>query len=55
MHTISGSGCKSDLAQNLQNAQIKVDDGQLRHQEESDKIELWREELKNIKIPSKGG
>jgi hypothetical protein len=44
---------QSDLAQNLQNAQIKVDDGTLRHEERTDLLDLMREKLAAIKIPSK--
>jgi hypothetical protein len=34
---------------------IKIDDAQLRHEEQSDLIELMRDKLKNIKLPAKGG
>ena len=46
---------QSDLAQHLQNAQIKVDDGQLRHQEREDLIALMQAKLLTIKIPSRDG
>jgi hypothetical protein len=44
---------QTDAAQNLQSAQIKVDEGQLRHVERTDLIAVMREEMKNIPIPSK--
>jgi hypothetical protein len=46
---------KMEMAQSIMATRVKVDEGSLRHQERGDLIELWREELKNIKIPSKCG
>ena len=44
---------KMEPAQSVIADAIKIDEGNLRHQEQGNLIELWREELKNIKLPSK--
>jgi len=44
-----------DAAQGIISGAIKVDEGALRHQERTDLLDLMREELAAIKLPSNGG
>jgi hypothetical protein len=44
---------KSTISQHSKNLRVKVDDGTLRHQEQTDLIAVMREKLRNIKLPSK--
>jgi hypothetical protein len=46
---------QADVAQSLQTIQVKVDETSLQHVEHTDLLDVIREKMKNIKLPSKGG
>jgi hypothetical protein len=46
---------KMDTAQSVIATRVKVDEGQFRHEEQTDLLEVIRERMRNIPLPSKSG